>query len=137
MQAPQPFSQDLIFDALYASIAMTDSVLQIWLTMTFAVIVSTYFAGDRLDRRVYLLVAGLYALASAVELVRFCTAAYAAFFYRDWLVERGFEAWPVPLGVSVFIGLSSVLLMLAGSVGTLWFVWSTWRAVERTPGAAP
>ena len=104
MQAPQPISQDMIFNALYTAIELTDSVLQIWLTLTFAVIVSTYVAGKRFDRPVYLLVSGLYAIASAIQLVRFCTASYAAFFYKNWLIERGFEAWPVPNSVSVIIG---------------------------------
>jgi hypothetical protein len=133
MQAPQPISQDLIFNALYAAIGLTDSILQIWLTLTFAVIVSTYVAGKRLDRPVYLLVTGLYALASAIQLVRFCTAAYSAFFYRNWLIERGFEAWPVANSVSVVIGVSSVLLIFAGTVGTLWFVRATWKNVEEMP----
>jgi hypothetical protein len=137
MQAPQPISQDLIFNALYATIGLTDSILQIWLTLTFAVIVSTYVAGKRFDRPIYLLVSGLYALASAIQLVRFCTAAYSAFFYRNWLIERGFEAWPVPDSVSKFIGLSSVVLIFAGTVGTLWFVRATWKNVESMPNKGP
>lgn len=133
MQAPDATSQDLIFDALYTAIELTDSVLQIWLTLTFAVIVSTYVAGKRFDRPVYLLVSGLYALASAVQLVRFCTAVYSAFFYRNWLIERGFGAWPVPISVSILIGLSSFILIFAGTIGTLWFVRVTWKSVEGMP----
>jgi len=133
MQAPQPISQEMIFNALYTAIELTDSVLQIWLTLTFAVIVSAYVAGKRFDRPVYLLVSGLYALASAIQLVRFCTASYAAFFYKNWLIERGFEAWPVPNSVSVIIGLISVVLIFAGTIGTLWFVRATWKSVEGMP----
>lgn len=66
MQASQSMSQELIYNALYASLELTDQILQIWLTMTFAVIVSTYVAGKRFDRPIYLLVSGLYALASAI-----------------------------------------------------------------------
>jgi hypothetical protein len=136
MQAAQPISQDMIFNALYTAIELTDSVLQIWLTLTFAVIVSTYVAGKRFDRPIYLLVSGLYALASAIQLIRFCTAAYSAFFYRNWLIERGFDVWPVPYSVSSIIGLSSVVLIFAGTVGTLWFVRATWKSVEGVPDDA-
>ena len=79
MQAPQSMSQDLIYTALYASLELTDQILQIWLTMTFAVIVSTYVAGKRFDRPIYLLMSGLYALASAIQLVRFCSTGYQTF----------------------------------------------------------
>jgi hypothetical protein len=132
MQGPPPISQDLIYNALFTAIELTDSILQIWLTLTFAVIVSTWVAGRRFDRPVCLLVSGLYAFASAIQLVRFCTAAYSAFFYRNWLLERGFEAWPVPNAVSMVIGLGSVTLIFAGTVGTLWFVRVTWKNLEAT-----
>jgi hypothetical protein len=125
----QPLPQELIYSALYSALSLTDSVLQIWLTLTFAVIVSTYVAGRRFDRPVYLLVSCLYAFASAIQLMRFCSAAYQAFYYKGLLVSRGFEPWPVPDIVSVIIGAGSVLLIVTGTVGTLWFVRVTWKNV--------
>jgi len=126
----QPMPQDLIYSALYAALALTDSILQIWLTLTFAVIVSIYVAGNRLDRPVYVLVSSLYAFASIIQLVRFGAAAYQAFYFRQLLVARGFEAWPVPMAVSMLIGAGSLLLLSAGTLGTLWFVRTTWKKVE-------
>jgi hypothetical protein len=38
-------SQELIYDVLYSALELADSILQIWITLTFAVIVSTYVAG--------------------------------------------------------------------------------------------
>ena len=137
MSTLQPMPQDLIYNALYSALGLTDSVLQIWLTLTFAVIVSTYVAGRRFDRRVYLLVSGLYALASAVQFVRFCSAAYQAFYYKDLLVARGFDPWPVPDWASIVIGAGSVLLIVTGTLGTLWFVRNTWQEVEASHKAAP
>lgn len=135
MQIHQPMTQDLIQGALYAALSLTDSVLQIWLTLTFAVIVSTYVAGQRFDKPVYLLVSGLYAFASAIQLTRFASAAHQAFFYKNLLVSRGFEPWPVPNWVSIIIGLGSVVLMSAGTIGTLWFVRATWQRVAATVDA--
>lgn len=123
-------TQELIHNALYSALDLTNSILQIWLTLTFAVIVSTYVASKRFDRPMYLLVTGLYALASAIQLLRFCSAAFQAFYYKGLLDSRGFEPWPVPNFVSVLIGFGSVLLIVAGTVGTLWFVRATWKSVH-------
>lgn len=126
----QSMPADLIYSALYSALSLTDSILQIWLTLTFAVIVSTYVAGKRFDRHVYMLVSGLYGLASAIQLIRFGSAAHQAFHYKNMLVARGLEPWPVPDIVSVLIGGGSVLLIVAGTVGTLLFVRITWKTLE-------
>jgi hypothetical protein len=130
MTTSQPIPQELIYSSLYAALGLTDSILQIWITLTFAVIVSTYVAGKRFDRAVYLLVSGLYGLASLILFTRFASAAYQAFYYRDRLVTLGYEPWPVPNFVSVVIGGGTCLLLIAGTLGTLWFVRSTWLNVE-------
>ena len=132
MPANPTLSQELIYSTLYTVLSLTDSILQIWLTLTFAVIVATYVAGERFDRPVYLLVSGLYAFASMVLFIRFGSAAFQAFYYKDLLVKRGFEPWPVPNIVSVLIGGGSLVLLFSGTIGTLWFVRSTWRNVEAT-----
>jgi hypothetical protein len=75
----------------------------------------------------YRLVSGLYAFASAILFVRFCSAAYQAFHYKNLLIARGFEPWPVPNIVSVVIGGGTLLFLFAGTLGTLWFVRSTWK----------
>jgi len=126
----QPMPQELIYSALYAALGLTDSILQIWITLTFAVIVSTYVAGKRFDRPVYLLVSGLYGLASLVLFTRFGGAVIQAFHYKNMLVARGFEPFPVPNIVSVIIGSGTLLLLFAGTLGTLWFVRSTWKDIE-------
>jgi hypothetical protein len=132
MLATHTLSQELIYSTLYAALALTDSILQIWLTLTFAVIVATYVAGKRFDRPVYLLVSSLYAFASIILFIRFGSAAFQAFYYKGLLVNRGFEPWPVPNFVSVVIGAGSLGLLFAGTIGTLWFVRSTWKNVEAT-----
>ena len=136
MQTPKPMSQELIYNALYSALDLTDHILQIWLTMTFAVIVSTYVAGKRFDRPVYLLVSGLYALASAVQLIRFCGAGYQAFYFRHLLVTRGFDPWPVPIAVSIAIALGYLVLLIAGTISTLWFVRTAWKGVAADPGGS-
>ncbi len=135
MPIPHSLTQELIYGALYSALDLTNSILQIWLTLTFAVIVSTYVASKRFDKPMYLLVSGLYAFASVIQILRFCSAAFQAFYYKELLVSRGWEPWPVPNIVSVLIGAGSVLLMVAGTIGTLWFVRVTWKSVDSLQNA--
>jgi hypothetical protein len=108
-------SQEAIYSTLYAVLALTDSIFQIWITLTFAVLVATYVAERHFDRGMYRLVSGLYAFASAILFVRFGSAAYQAFHYKNLLIARGFEPWPVPNIVSLVIGVGTLLFLFAGS----------------------
>ena len=130
MPISHSMSQELIYSALYAALGLTDSILQIWITLTFAVIVSTYVAGKRFDRHVYWLLSGLYGLASIILLTRFSSAAFQAFYYKNLLVTRGFPPWPVPNIVSIVIGAGTFVLLFAGTIATLWFVRATWKNIE-------
>ncbi len=122
-----PISQEAIYSTLYSVLALTDSIFQIWITLTFAVLIATYVAERRFDHALYRLVSGLYAFASGILLVRFASAAYQAFHYKNLLRTRGFEPWPVPNIVSLIIGIGTFVFLLSGTVGTLWFVRSAWR----------
>ena len=120
-------SQESIYSTLYAALALTDSIFQIWITLTFAVLVATYVAERRFSLGMYRLVSSLYGLASAILLVRFASAALQAFHYKNLLVTRSFEPWPVPNVVSLIIGGGTILLLFVGTLATLWFVRSTWK----------
>jgi len=122
MPVPNAMSQELIYEALYESLSLADSILQIWMTATFAVIVATYIAGSRVGRVVYRLVSSLYALYAVVLITRYSSSAFQIFHYRNILIERDFEPWPVPYWVSIVIGSGTFLLMFAGTVATLWFI---------------
>lgn len=120
-------SQESVYSTLYAVLALTDSIFQIWITLTFAVLIAIYVAEKRFDPALYRLVSVLYAFASGILVVRFASAAYQAFYYKNLLRARGFEPWPIPNAVSVIIGGGTLLFLLAGTVGTLWFVRSAWK----------
>jgi hypothetical protein len=125
--AATPMSQEAIYSTLYATLALTDSIFQIWITLTFAVLIATYVAERRFDHALYRLVSALYAFASGILFVRFASAAYQAFHYKNLLRTRGFEPWPVPNIVSLIIGIGTFVFLLSGTVGTLWFVRSAWK----------
>ena len=125
-------SQELIMQTLHSSLSLADSILQIWLTVTFAVIVASFLAGTRIGRSMYYLISGLYGLAALVLVTRFVSAAYQIFYYRDLLVANGYEPWPVPTLVTQIIGGGTFVLLSAGSIATLWFVHSVRK---RAPGS--
>jgi hypothetical protein len=122
MREPELMSQELIYEVLYDSLALADSILQIWITVTFAVIVATYIAGGRVGHVMHRLVSSLYGLSTAVPITRFGSASYQIFHYRNMLIERGFEPWPAPRWVAIVIGSGTFILLLAGTVATLWFM---------------
>jgi hypothetical protein len=133
MPVPKLMSQELIYDVLYDSLALADSIVQIWITVTFAVIVATYFAGNRVGRVMHRLVSSLYGLYAVVLITRFGSSAFQIFYYRDLLIQRGFEPWPVPNGVSIVIGIGTFILIFAGTVATLWFM--RWTRKQGETGA--
>lgn len=122
MPTPNLMSQELIYEVLYDSLSLADSIVQIWITVTFAVIVAGYFAGGRVGRVMHRLVSSLYGLYAVVLITRFSSSAFQIFHYRNILVERGFEPWPVPYWVSIIIGGGTFVLMFAGTLATLWFM---------------
>jgi hypothetical protein len=54
-------------------------------------LVVTYVAERRFDRGMYRFVSSLYGLASGILLIRFASAAFQAFHYKNLLLARGFE----------------------------------------------
>lgn len=120
-------SEELIYENLYAVLAVADSILQIWLTVTFAVLVAAYVAGNRISRPLYLLINFLYGFAALILTIRFVSAGHQIYYYRDLLVTSGFTPWPAPRPLSVLIGGGTLLLLVSGTLATLWFL----RAVRK------
>lgn len=125
MQATSSMSIDLIYELLTGAIALTNSDIQIWTSFTFAVIVAVHLGGNRIGGQTYRLISGLYGLSSFVLLVKYCSAAYMILHYQAMLDERGLEPWPVPEVLGILIGTGSLILMVGGSIATLWFIHSS------------
>lgn len=120
-------SVDLVYQSIYEALTLSDSTLQIWMTYTFAIIAAAHLAGNRIDATTYKLVSGLYGLYAGVLVVKYFSAAYQIFHFQEVMVLSGFEPWPVPKSIGVIIGGGTSLLMVGGTIATLWFVNKTWR----------
>jgi len=117
-------SQDLIYEMLLATLSLADSTIQIWFTITFAIIVAAHFAGSRIGGFIYHLMSGLYGLYALVLITRYISSAAQIFHYRSLLLERGFEPWPVLPAVSIVIVGGTFILLFGGTIATLWFIQS-------------
>jgi len=94
-----------------------DIQFQFWLTITFATVVATFVAGNRLDRKLRWVAAVLYLLATAVLVSRWYYLAIEAVAFRTAALESG-----VPLSVPWVTIVFRGLLVGVGTVAALWFL---------------
>tara|TARA_R110002096_G_scaffold354030_1_gene547265 strand:- start:200 stop:583 length:384 start_codon:yes stop_codon:yes gene_type:complete len=120
-------SIDLVYQSIFNALSLSDSTLQIWMTYTFAIIAAAHLAGNRINGATYKLVSGLYGLYAGVLVVKYFGAAHQILHYQEVMVLRGFEPWPVPKSIGIIIGGGTSLLMVGGTIATLWFVNKTRR----------
>ena len=123
----ETMSIDLVYQSIYEALGLSDSTLQIWMTFTFAIIAAAHLAGNRVSGSTYKLVSGLYGLYAGALVVKYFSAAHQILHYQDIMLSRGFEPWPVPKSIGITIGAGTSLLMVGGTIATLWFVNKTWR----------
>ena len=98
-----------------------DDQFQFWLTITFAVIVANFVAGNRLSRKTRYVVALLYTLAVVVLVSRWYYVAVEASQLRQQLGDLGiFFEFPVITMVS------RVVVVVLGTASSLIFLLSNW-----------
>lgn len=51
-----------IYENLHAALTFSDSTIQVWISLTFAVIVAVHLGADKIERRTFKLIAFLYGL---------------------------------------------------------------------------
>lgn len=118
---------DLIYESIYSGLALMDSQLQIWTTFTFALLVAVHVGGDRITHRIFRLAMTLYSLYAFVLILRNVSATFQVLHYQELLVTQGLEPWPVPGPIGLSIGLGTLLLLVGGTLATLWFVRDSYR----------
>ena len=101
-----------------------DLQFQFWLTITFAVIVATYSAGDRLDHRLRVMAAVLYLLATVHLATRWIYDGSVASRWVDVLHARG-----VDIGIPWFAVYMRMALMVLGTTAAVVFL--VWRPLRR------
>ncbi len=98
--------------------ASIDAQFEFWLTVTFATVVATFIADEKLTRTLRLVIAVSYVLATAVIASRWFYETSKILELSSTLENEQFNAFPVPVVTIV----ARVLLVAGGSLATLYFV---------------
>ncbi|MBO6506847.1 MAG: hypothetical protein JJ977_18770 [Kordiimonadaceae bacterium] len=115
-------SQEAIFELYYEAIAFSDTVLQIWLTVTFAAIIALYIASPNMTRFLRILIVGLYSTSAVVLVGRWFIAVSHTVYYRELLAEQGMSPFPTGGGLVLLIGPLLMVLLVVGSLATVYFL---------------
>jgi len=114
-----------LYELLYIVLEAADRVFQFWMSASFAIVIAAFLAADRLSKRMYQLITFAYLLVSLNMFLRYAVNANRFAAIRTELVERG-EWYDVP--TSLAAGVTQGAVFIIGTVGTLYFVWQTYKA---------
>jgi Ca2+/Na+ antiporter len=115
------FSPAELTELYFIRESVIDAQFQFWITITFAVIVANFVAGNRLSGRSRNVVALLYAFAVVVIASRWYYVAVEATQFRQQLHEIG-----IALSFPWVTALARIVLVAFGSAATLIFLLSNW-----------
>ena len=94
---------------------------QYWLSITFAILIASYIAGERFLMPWRIFAAVLYGLTTAVFSIRYYVSGLN---FRNYLGELGTRGDLWTDQTSILIGIRMTLFVV-GTIGTLWFLFAT------------
>ena len=103
-----------------------DTQFQYWMSVTFAVVVASFVAGERLSRPMRLLAAVLYLLASILLISRFSQFARTTHLYEIALADAGTPT----TSAGSLIPITRLLLFGLGTASALYFLCMTKKSHE-------
>jgi hypothetical protein len=98
---------------------LLDTQFQYWMTVSFAVVVAAFVAGDRLSRRLRYVVTTLYAIATLVVFSRAWLAGSQSLAIVTDLEERGAGLFNLSGGGAIG---GRILLFVIGSISVVYFL---------------
>ena len=113
------FSPFELTELFFSRESVIDTQFQYWITFTFAVIVASFVAGNRLNRRLRVVVASLYAIATIVVVSRWYYVGQDLVAFIAQLREHG-----VAIGIPWITIASRVVLVALGSSAAIVFLLS-------------
>ena len=113
------YSPAELSDLFLQAMALNDTQFQYWITITFAVVVAGFVAGERLTRKLRYAVVVLYLLATLTLGLRVLNAGTPAFAIAEALEESGALIFPV-IGWEVIV--SRVLYVGFGTILAVYFL---------------
>ena len=119
-----------LYEALYAQLGAMDRIVEFWIGITFAVIVATFFAGNKLTRLMYALVTTMYGIVSAYLALRYLNASGKFTELQSQLISAG--EWMPTGALNISVGFLSLAMYVVGTLGTLYFLLQTYNQGKRS-----
>ena len=107
--------------AYWDTFGRMDSNFEFWLSGTFAMLLTFYFAGNRIDKKMKWLLVTLYATFSITFIARFMSWVSVSGLIRDDLVAVNSSYLALSEGQSMTFSIGFALVFALGFFGTLFF----------------
>ena len=107
--------------AYWDTFGRMDSNFEFWLSGTFAMLLTFYFASSRIDKRLKWLLVTLYATFSITFIARFMSWVSVSGLIRDDLVAVNSSYLALSEGQNMTIPIGFALVFALGFFGTLFF----------------
>ena len=107
---------------IHLSTERSANLLQFWLTASFAVVMASYFGGDKLNGLMFKLVATLYMLASVTFLCSSIDGAVQYTEYMKRMAEQGYETAQFDSVYGWIAGIGMLSLYVIGTLGVLYYL---------------
>jgi hypothetical protein len=128
MSQSSPLSTEEVIEFLAFSIGNINQQFELWLTITFAVIVASYVAGHKLSRVLRIWFVVLYSMVSSLLLLMLVSSGIAIQTYvAESQTQLGFESTQ-PLGLAIII--LRMLVWIVGTGFTIFFILRGFRAAN-------
>ena len=108
-----------LLELIFSANSVLDLQFQFWLAITFALIVATFTAKERLSKKVRLVISFLYLASTIVIFYRWWVSAQIAIEITEEVIARG-VTWVAI--ANPFSGILRLLVFLVGTISTLWFL---------------
>jgi len=105
---------------VYEATAAIDSIFETWMAATFALIVASHVADDKMTISTKLFVAILYFACAALLFFRYINFAQQTFQYLSELAK--YDVNRIVNSDAQYIGLARRLVMIIGTVGSIIFL---------------
>jgi hypothetical protein len=107
---------------IYLSSERSANILQFWLTASFAVVMASYFGGDKLNGLMFKLVATLYVLASVTFVCSAISGSVQFTEYMKRMAEQGYETDQFNNIYGWIAGIGMLSLFVIGTIGVLFYL---------------
>jgi hypothetical protein len=103
-----------------------DRTWEFWITGTFAIIVASHLGSEKISQKYAIAMASIYTLFTITLVVKMIVISHSLMEYGDKMGSITGEYWSTEMVWSM--GISHAIFFAFGFLGTLFFVWQTYRA---------